>query len=259
MKKSTKVFGIIALIFAAAGIVLIVTGIALGGIKQSREVRFSGEIDIEETYTDVRSLDFDLGLSSVKIEEGDAFSIRGNRLPSNFTSKVKNGIWKIDADYYWMDWIGVGPLEEESTVVITLPKGTVLDSADISVGMGKLELDTLNAGEIELEAGAGEVKADRLTGRIVDLSCGMGKISFGSADVEKSLKAECGMGSIEGEIHGKEDDYSYSIECGMGSVELGSLKWGGFGKEEKQKVKKGSKELKAECGMGSISISFDEK
>ena len=105
----------------------------------------------------------------------------------------------------------------------------------------------VNAGTIQLE----ELKSEEL-----ELEAGVGELITGEVQADK-IEIDCGVGSIETEVAGKEEDYSYDIDCGVGSVEIGDSSYSGLssGKEIRNP---GNKKMEVDCSVGSIVVDFSE-
>ena len=90
-----------------------------------------------------------------------------------------------------------------------MPRGTVFRTVRLSTDIGSLELHGISCTE----------KAE--------ISVGMGSVEL-EGSLAGGIRVDCGMGSAELRIP-RPADYGYRIQCGMGSVELGEDSFGGLG------------------------------
>lgn len=132
-------------------------------------------------------------------------------------------------------------------------QGLTADTVTLSVGAGTVELETLETGVLLTDIGAGELTADEvMISDNAEISIGMGSTVI-TGTINGNLCVDCGMGSIEMELAGAEEDFNYDVSSGMGNVEIGNSS---FTSTEKQ-INNGSiKNCEISNGMGSTEISF---
>lgn len=259
MKTVLKVVATVAAVVICLGLVIGIVGLVLGATLDSLSWDWGfSQPDFSAEYTDVESLDFELGYADVVIEEGDTFSVNATKLRSRFTSKVENGVWKIEMK----NPRATGRFREDHSprVVITLPKGFVARELDLEIGMGTLDTLALDTGFLQasrkasLEVGMGQMDLTSVTAPEISLECGMGSLNAGllnSSDIE----IDCGMGQVDATIDGAENDYNYKISTGMGDVTVGNSSVSGMGQKQ-QSDRGGSGYLSVDCGMGSVTVDF---
>lgn len=144
-----------------------------------------------------------------------------------------------------------------SVMINTDIKGEKL-SFEISAGEMYNALDgSLNAEkEVDLKAGAGSIKLKNITTADLSVDCGVGEVIL--EDVKAGdTKLECGVGSVAMGMRGSESDYNYHLESALGSVVIGNSSMGGIG-SSKNIDNNGANDMEIKCGIGEISISFQE-
>lgn len=110
-----------------------------------------------------------------------------------------------------------------------------LENFKADVGAGEIELLDVEAREIDLIANVGQISVDRMQADLINI--------------------DCGIGSIEADAEGREQDYNYEVQNSVGDVTIGDSDFKGFG--NKRKVENDStKEMKVKCDIGRVDISF---
>ena len=91
---------------------------------------------------------------------------------------------------------------------------------------------------------------------------GVGYLNIDQADVASLLEADCGVGSLEMDILGSLEDFSYEVDCSMGTVILDGESYSGPFQNGNGDLGfpagTGTKMMKLNCGVGSMDISFEE-
>ncbi len=262
MKFFSKIVGTIATVLICLGLVIGAVGLVMGATRDDfwnaagRVWDDWGTGSLSESYQGVTSLDFDLGMAEVVIEEGDTFSIRASQVRFRLTSRVEDGTWKIDTKgVRYGQWLGGS--RGGDRVTITLPRDFVADKLQLEVGMGTLRAGTLGARDrADVKVGMGEVSIDRLSVPRVEVSCGMGAVHLGGVDTQKA-DLDCGMGSIDMTVRGAEEDYGYTLDVGVGDVVIGTQRYSGLGNKSSHNTDAPGR-LDVDCGMGSVTVRFEE-
>ncbi len=221
---------------------------------------------------DVQELQIEIGGAALYLceSEDDCFRI-WTEGSGTYRSYEKNGTFYLEGN---LDkrWIKNG-INDGEKVYLYLPKGMVFHEADIDIGAGLVEINTLSADEISLTAGAGKISAEKLTCTGLDVETGAGEavlsgVTAQKLDVENGLgntyikgsisreiDVECGMGNTQLELTGSENDFNYDIECAVGSIRIGGMKYGALA-EDVYINNRAAGECSVECSMGTISITF---
>lgn len=160
------------------------------------------------------------------------------------------------------------PWNEKSEVVIYVRKGVKFDQVELVVKAGTLNIEELAAAELKLELGAGKTyignlrttSKTRIDGgaglvqirggelRNLDLEVGAGKAEV-TARISGDSAVEAGVGKLELNLIGEEDDYKMTIDKGIGSVTLDGRKL-----EDGGIYGQGENLLKIESGVGAVEI-----
>lgn len=147
----------------------------------------------------------------------------------------------------------------ESTVSLMYPKDIQLQKLDIEVDAGSVEFtDELNVRELDMQIGTGNLLSDRtLTVQEVDMEVGLGSIHLAALDA-KDISGECGLGTLEIGLTGKQEEYSYQLECATGEIVIGSESFRGLAGEKKITNPGSSRKVELECGMGDILVHVEK-
>lgn len=106
---------------------------------------------------------------------------------------------------------------------------------------------------IELNAGAATVTSCALNAQKIEFSVGAGTLDVESATADK-LEIEVGMGTLSAMIPGTWEDYSYKCEVGMGQVTIdGETLAGGLASETRGGS--GPRKIELEVGMGTVDLT----
>lgn len=150
--------------------------------------------------------------------------------------------------------------EEPRTVTFYYPENTSFREVDIEIGAGTAELmDAITADEFSFTVGAGEGNAyDRINAGEISLEVGLGVLDLDVIEAWE-IDGECGMGSLGATFAGREEDYFIKTEGGLNSIVIGSDELGGISGNHSFGNKGAAHTAEFECGMGSINIDFEEE
>lgn len=124
---------------------------------------------------------------------------------------------------------------QKSEVTLYVPGQYVFDEAELELGAGNMEIESIKASKLKLE-------------------CGAGRIDVQYADTEDG-EFKCSAGSVNVRLFGVESDYDYKIESAVGMVQIGDESYSGV--TAKQDIRNNSeKDIEIECTMGSIRLEF---
>lgn len=182
-------------------------------------------------------LDIAIGLGNIQVEEGDQWHLRLiNRGWDSRYDASQELKYSQDGDtlsvWSTSDNIASGESSPDVRVLVTVPTGTILERADLSLGMGNLTWDDC--------AVKGRLRAE----------CGMGNLSV-SAPVEETALTT-GMGNITLDLAGSQEDYTWDLTASSGTIRLNGETTqpytvsGGEGKHK----------LSLTSGMGNVSLQF---
>jgi len=117
--------------------------------------------------------------------------------------------------------------------VITIPRGYVFDDVAISMGVGNLQIESLEARTFTLEGGVGSVIVDKLH--------------------SNRTMVDMGIGSVTLRLRGKYENYYLDIDTGIGSVIINGRKHSGG----KYGDKSAASYLTVNGGIGEVNATFD--
>lgn len=259
MTRTTKTFLKAAFVFALIGSAFCIAGFCMGfTVKGFRGAVNSGtfelvsssgtgdwitdmaggKADFRRTFSDVKSLDLELGAAECTIFEGEGenWEIAGYNFPSSFTCEMDGKTLEISGmNKSWLS-IGAG---NHAQLEIYMPSGQKLDKVEIDAGVGSIVSETM------------------FSCKELEVSCGVGSCDLW-ADVSKKVEIEGGVGEINLLLAGRAKDFNYDLECGIGDVTVGDMSFGGIASDHKMN-NNAQKSIKAECGVGSVSVLFEEE
>ena len=198
----------------------------------------------------VRELEIDISTAEVVIQPGDAYDLQVSGSP-RYESRVSGGVWtiKTTGDWQLRNW-------ENVKFFITVPRDTVFDEVELSIGAGTLKADGLACRTADLEVGAGEMTVKNLTcTQESSLDVGMGKLTMNGGSLDGKNEVSCGMGVAEVAVS-RPADYGYALESGMGSVTIDDYSHSGMG-VELEVNRSAATFYDIECGMGEVTITFN--
>jgi len=189
------------------------------------------------------SLDVELTLGDVIVEEGEDYNIRLSwNVPTagkgfEMLYKSEDGkltVWTEDSNAKMPDgksW--------NSSAIITIPKGTELDEVDISTDLG----------DVSWSAAA--------TAREVNLSTDLGDVTC-SGLTAGELDAESDLGDVTLYLPGGREAYRWELETNMGDLSVdGKMQAGGLGTISNQGGS-GENGVEASTALGNIEVYFSQ-
>ncbi|MDD3173029.1 MAG: DUF4097 family beta strand repeat-containing protein [Herbinix sp.] len=283
MKTFLKIW--LSISFIAIGIGIGLLFIAAGtGARWEDASAFS---DMNESYEGIERLNFDISYGEVKIVKGNEFSISAkNILEDELDSYVTDGTWYIKEDD--SKFINVFGLRLPSRhiiswgdhflprITITIPEDFEAENYILSIAAGSVEAEKINAAEGEFTVEAGSLVIDQLTvtdkskykvgtGEMqlldidvkdITVDCGVGKVDIDGTIIGDN-NITCGIGDVDIDLNGDEVDYSYQISCGIGDVDIDGDSYNSISNKIINN-KNANNNLYLDCGVGSISVDFNE-
>ena len=126
------------------------TGMELYKTYTSEETKILSSI--EEVYEDVKKIDINLDVSRLTIKEGEAFKLEVINPTDKFSNKIEDDILKIEDER--SKWFNTN--EKIPEIIIYIPQNTILEKVDIKAGVNEINIEKLNASNIEIENGVGK-------------------------------------------------------------------------------------------------------
>ncbi len=246
MRKSTKIWLIIAAVLAVVGIAFCIAGAACGvSLSELRDIPFYRErirehegtdrddFEFSQDFDGIEKLDLEIDVTEMTITESrdGSFHVYGSHLGKSFECRQDGKTLKLKSEREF--FLSAG---REETITIEVPKGTVFQKVEMEVGVGSLEAEWLDCEKLKLECGVGSVLVN-------------GQIRDGG-------EIECGVGEVVLALDNKEEDFDYKVSCGIGSVLVGENSYSGIPGEKKIDNGAGRK-MEIECGIGSVAVTFE--
>jgi len=270
MKESQRIIKYAAIGFA----ILLIYEIIFGIIKVvGTIVDLNLDIDnnkIEEISTssipnNINKLDIDISVSNLKIETSKKLEISAN---DNIKLTKKNNTLYIEEKSK-----KILNRKKENNVVLYIPNDYIIEEINLDTGAGKLEIESLNVNNLELELGAGNVEINNLfvqkeanidtgAGNVVinkgninnlDLDMGLGNITLNTKLIGKN-NIDCGVGNVNLTLLGNIEDYKIDLNKGLGSTTINGDKI-----TKNTTIGEGNNTLYIDGGVGKINIEYEEE
>ena len=113
--------------------------------------------------------------------------------------------------------------------------GLNITQMNLSLGAADCEMEQMNLDDFHAEVGAGNLEYS-------------GTIS-GNAEIE------CGVGEVDLNLNGAEQEFNYELSVAMGEIEIEDREYGGLGVDEIID-NHAKKDMIINCGAGSVSVDF---
>ena len=236
----------------------------------------SGTVVFEET---VKSLVFEAGACSIEVVTGEekTFQLDYEGLKyGKLSYELENGELKISFKQN-NNWPAKMFMEKEindQKITLTVPENTILDSALLEFGAAEIKTEQLAANELYITVGAGELHADSLTATEfakfnvgagtffaedvtlanAELVCGVGKMELSGLITGEST-VDCGVGSMQLMLDGKQENYYGELNCGLGELEFGAINIDGSGKKS-YGTSSAERRMDIKCGIGEVDVRF---
>lgn len=226
MTTFQKVIKYLAFAFAIFLSVSIISGIlrvfvAIPGFFGHSPVEEQKEYTLGTNLTAIKT---ELSASSLEIKTGDSFKVESNHKYIDCKEEGNCLVIKEKKSVFPGHW-------DHVRVTVTVPKGTVFQTADIGAGAGEVDIEELIADSLKIELGAGELNySGTLTG--------FSRIDYGIGEAQLSLT-------------GSEKDYQISLDKGVGEATINGMKMG-----DNSLYGTGTNQIEIDGGVGEIDISF---
>ncbi|MCI6122516.1 DUF4097 family beta strand repeat-containing protein [Bariatricus sp. SGI.161] len=276
MRRGWKIFWIVCGVTAGIGLACCVAAWGLGVTTEALHSRFPNGIgfgvihwddesedageyiaeDIHQSFHEVRKINAEIFAGEVEVLTSDSEDIivetDGISEKLGFRCYMENNELKLSTkkNLTHINHIGIG------TIRIYLPKEAKLGEVSLDIGAGTLYVEDVCTESFSVDVGAGEAEIDHFSAAKVDLNCDTGSLTArGSADLD--MEIECGVGEIQYTAEGEEHEFNYDIECGIGEIICGENSYSGLSVEKR--IDNGAnKEMQIECGVGNVTVEFEE-
>lgn len=215
-----------------------------------------------DNVKEIHSLNVDLSAINFEIIDSDKLNIESNIKDL----KIENDSGNLKITNENKHFVN----EINSFLKVYIPKNTIFQSVDISLGAGQLKINTLQTSEFCLDVGAGSVnlknvisknktKINTGAGKIeiydsdfnnVELKVGTGKIKY-IGSLSGNSEIDAGIGSVEFMILGSSLNYKFDVHKGLGDVIIDGKTFA-----DNQTYGNGNNNVSLSNAIGSIDVSF---
>lgn len=142
---------------------------------------------------------------------------------------------------------------EVGTLTMRISKNQLTQMSFSIAGGGVLEAAQVQTGELDIEVGAGLIQLQNVRVDALDLEVGAGDASV-TGTINREASIDCGIGTVDLQLTGTQQDYSYSMECGAGVIQIGNDVYSGISNEKT--IMNGGAMIEMECGAGEVTVGF---
>lgn len=133
---------------------------------------------------------------------------------------------------------------------VTLPQGTQLESAQITVDVGNVKAERLAIAALAVKINVGEADLEDLVTTGVSVETDVGNVELERVTAD-SITVSADTGDIDLDLPGSEADYTMELTADVGSVEVGGRDQG-----TKHSAPGGAKTVTAATDVGEIEVEF---
>lgn len=258
-----KLLSKIALFFVLVGVVLSVTGLALGantaihwnqgfhiGQNSGRLMDFSFENDFSH-------LDLDISTGNLRIEHGETFRLFGTYHGQNLQIDEQGNTLSIRSERNRQNRgtvsVGVGFFRsEQNQLTLTIPRNADIDTLNAIVSLGNVDIANIEAANAFIWTSAGNITCRNINFTNATFESGAGNI-----DVSGVLWGNCrissGAGNIWAQLDMYEEEISWSANTAVGNVRHNGQN---VGRHSSSRVQAANLHLDISVGAGNIDFSF---
>ena len=255
-----KLLAKIALFFMLAGMVLAVTGLALGantniywdrgfqiGERAGRgyDLQFSEEFD---------SVQIHFNLANLTIERGDSFRLHGYYPNSALAIDESDGTLRVNSKGRRGGGINIGFIgtQREGHLTLTIPHDVVLADLNVSLNAGNINIRDIEAERVHILSDLGNVNATR-----VQFGNARIESAVGNVDVSGVLFGETRMvsdlGNVAVTLEVSEHEVNWNASAGLGQVHHNGQNRGSAASGHSRNP---SLTLDMRSGVGNVDIRF---
>lgn len=256
MTTFQKIIKYLAIAFAVFLSISIISGIcgaifSITGIFHNNPVGEMKQYSVGSDFTKIKT---ELSAASLEIKTGDQFRIDSNH--KYIDCREEDGCLVIK--------------EKKSTfpgrfadvrVVVTIPEGTVFQTAQIGAGAGEVDIEELAAGELnagkltaakqaKIDGGAGSVSIKEGSLPNADIDMGVGELEY-TGTLTGRARIDYGVGETNLVLTGSEKDYEISLDKGVGEATLNGRKM-----SDDAVYGSGNNRIEIDGGVGELEITF---
>jgi hypothetical protein len=259
-------------------------GTSMEGISDQKS---QSTLNSSDNRNNIKSIFLDISYGTVTIKEGEYFDIKTADGANNIIHEnVSNGVWEIsdandlsgnesNVSIFGFNITEGGNPFQTTDIELTIPEDFKFENLDIALGAGTIKADNLIAENADINVGAGslriksltaeskslysidtgELVIDDLTASNANINCGVGKLKA-SGIINGDSYVTCGIGNVELDIDGEEEDFNYKVDCGIGTVIINNNKYSGVNARTR-KNNDSDDSFTLDCGIGKISLKIN--
>lgn len=278
MKKGTKFLLLGGFSLSLLGILVIATGVIIGGPENINRMLANGafSVNVDGTDWNLFKLKSDLDWnddywgsgwnynqnftntgSAEVAEEGSIREIRANIGGGDIQIEESDEHSGFYIDYEYRDEPCTWTVEDG---ILTIENKINYHSSHHADGnwhnyVCEITLYVPRGTSLEsMEIGAGEIKAENAKVENLDVDMSMGNVEY-EGGLSKEGRISCSMGNVELNLSGESWDFDYAIDCAAGNVEIENSQFSGLG-VTKYIDNGAEKKITVDCAMGNVAIDF---
>lgn len=197
----------------------------------------SGEISATSN-SEITEIKAELSASSLEIKTGDSFQVESNSKDVAYKTDNHRLVIKEKKSTLPFHW-------DQVKVTVTIPKGTVFQTAEIGAGAGEVDIEELIADSLKIELGAGELQAQTLVANNnARINGGAGRVSITNGALHNAVldmgvseldyrgtltgfsSVDYGIGETQLSLTDSENDYQISLDKGIDEATVNGMKLG---------------------------------
>lgn len=303
MKKSTKITLIVAVVLMLVGGIVALVCMVLGADLDDLTFYIDNPLKQEDNGADpydpiyampgseaadtwtfdkekIRALELDVeaGTLVIKTTPEDVCRVIVEHGRKGLRCQVKNGVLLIeenDSIYTLLDWSGDSTPGIVVVLSENLVKENILESVQVSIGAGQVEVSGLAAQKLDIDVDAGNFQAEDLTvsGRC-ELDVDAGGVNIHGGQIQGGLyvdvdagsvvyqgvldcdwQVDCDAGSVAMDLTEMMTDHNYRVEYNMGTVQIGSTEFEGMS-DQAYLDYQAPYLAQIQCDVGEVKVSF---
>ena len=280
MKRVWKAVLILSAILLVIGVALTVVSAMTGGsirrIKTNVAIR---DFEMDFAEEDIENLELRISTGSFRVIESDEFRVEAKNIAEEYFTCELSGKTLTVSERWGGDFArnlarGLNLFDYGPEITLYIPRGFQASSVNLSVSAGKCEIGGLSATEVDIDISAGEciidsIKAGRMDVEIsagsltvysmtadnCDVSISAGRAYIGG-EITKKADVSCSAGSIQLELTGAKNEYSFNVDVGVGNIIIGGSNYGGLGASATMKGDSGAADISLRCSAGEVVVGF---
>ena len=224
-------------------------------------------IDFEKEFevNDITNLTLDIAVSNIEILKGDQLKVVARNVREDLQVEVISRTLKIKEEEKLLAF------NENSHITIYLPEDVFFNTVKIDTGVGKADIEFLQANKIELDLDVGNIFIQEIHSNNTKIDSGVGNITIengslgvlsleagvGETDITASVsnrsEIEGGVGNLNITLLAIQGGYTIDVEKGLGNVKINGKQM-----SNNERYGMGDQFVSVEAGVGNIGIDVRE-